>query len=154
MLEARAAFPFGAYPLRIEETKFSYANYAAELARNQASIAAFKAKQQDAFEAERQRWKEAKIDVTSGDAIAPAASNIEDIPDGYVGVFSEVPGCLWKLLVNEGDSVAKDDPIAIVESMKMEITITAPDTGHVSAVRVKPGQTLNSGDVLALIAIN
>ncbi|MGO7924743.1 hypothetical protein ACC755_37555, partial [Rhizobium ruizarguesonis] len=43
LTEARAAFPHGGYPIRIEETEFSYASYEKELQANAASIGRFKA---------------------------------------------------------------------------------------------------------------
>lgn len=55
--EPRLAFPHGACPVRIEETSFSWAEEKARLAAQAGSIAASKARQQSAFEAERGRWK-------------------------------------------------------------------------------------------------
>ena len=149
--EARAAFPFGKYPLRIEHTELSFADYAAGLARDGASIAAFKQRQQAAFVAERLRWKEANIDAVADQMGAAPKGGAEDLPEGSVGIFSEVPGCVWKVLVDEGAKVVAGDPVAIVESMKMEIAIATPDSGRVSAIRVKPGQVLAAGDVIALV---
>src|SRR6202012_3049783 len=71
LTEARAAFPHGAYPIRIEETQFSYADYARDLARNDASIKAFKRQQQTAFDAERQRWKDEELDRFVADEAGP-----------------------------------------------------------------------------------
>lgn len=150
LLEARAAFPHGAYPLRIEATEFSYADYARGLDRDRASIAAFKQSQQAAFDAERQRWKDLRIDAVQDD-VAVAAATAEDIPDGLAGVFSEVPGNVWKILVTEGAEVAAGEALAIIESMKMEISVPAPTAGRVSSIRIKPGQTLRAGDVVALL---
>lgn len=150
LLEARAAFPHGAYPLKIEQSEFSYAEYARGLVSNRDSIAAFKQRQQAAFEAERQRWKELRIDDVTDDldnAEAPTA----DVPDGSTGVFSEVPGNVWKVLVGEGAHVAAGEALAIIESMKMEISVQAPVAGRVSSIRIKPGQTLRTGDLVALI---
>ncbi|MGO8183189.1 urea amidolyase, partial [Rhizobium leguminosarum] len=49
LTEARGAFPPGGYPIRIEDTEFSYAAYARELQANSASLGRFKATQQAAF---------------------------------------------------------------------------------------------------------
>ncbi|MGL1696766.1 acetyl-CoA carboxylase biotin carboxyl carrier protein subunit, partial [Vibrio parahaemolyticus] len=64
------------------------------------------------------------------------------IPDGQVGAFSEVPGNIWKILVEEGAKVAAGDVLAIIESMKMEISVLSPAAGRIASVPVKPGQTL------------
>jgi urea carboxylase len=148
--EARAAFPHGAYPLRIEETTFSYADYAAELKRNAGSIATFKATQQAAFEAERQRWADEGLDSFIADDIGNAA--IEgDIPAGQFGVASSVPGNVWKILVADGALVETGQPVAIIESMKMEITITAHAAGTVRDVRAGPGRNVKTGDVILVL---
>ncbi|MBX9710237.1 MAG: urea carboxylase [Xanthobacteraceae bacterium] len=150
LLEARAAFPHGAYEIKIEQDEFSYADYASDLERDRASIATFKDSQQKAFEAERQRWKDLKLDEVPAES-ATAAAPAEDIPDGFAGVFSEVPGNVWKCLVDEGAKVVSGDVVAIIESMKMEIGVQAPADGTISSIRVKPGQTLRAGDVVAII---
>jgi urea carboxylase len=150
LLEARAAFPHGQYQIKIEEGEFSYADYARQLAADRASIAVFKTKQQAAFDAERQRWKDLKIDETPPDTGASFAP-VDDIPEGHSGAFSEVPGNVWKIVAEEGTDVVPGDVLAIIESMKMEISVLAPSAGRVSSVRVKPGQTLRAGDVVAVI---
>jgi urea carboxylase len=54
-------------------------------------------------------------------------------------VASYVPGNIWKVLVEAGQHVKAGDPLAIVESMKMEFTVTAPEDGEVlSSSAAKP----------------
>ncbi|MGV1964405.1 acetyl-CoA carboxylase biotin carboxyl carrier protein subunit [Agrobacterium vitis] len=149
-MEARAAFPHGGYPIRIEDSAFSYASYAAELAENAESIGTFKRQQQAAFEAERQRWKDQGLDsFTADEDEHPGPGG--DIPDNCFGVESAVPGNLWKLLVEEGQSVAAGETIAIIESMKMEITVTAHAPGILRELRAAPGKTIKAGDVIAVL---
>ena len=148
--EARAAFPHGGYPVRIEETEFSYATYAQSLQANAASIARFKATQQSAFEAERQRWREAGLDSFVPDDIS-ADTQSGDIPANCFGVESSVPGSVWKVLVEPGAIVSPGDELAVVESMKMEISIVAHAAGRVRELRVKPGRSIKAGDVIAVL---
>ena len=115
------------------------------------AIATFKQRQQAAFEAERQRWKDLRIDEVPDDTGVSAGADAEDIPDGNTGAFSEVPGNVWKILVDEGADVAAGDALAIIKSMKMEISIKAPVAGRILSIRIKPGQTLRAGDVVAVI---
>lgn len=150
LTEARAAFPHGAYPVKIEETKFSYADYAAGLARDAKSIATFKATQQAAFDAERQRWKAEGLDSFIADDAGNSAAEGE-IPTGHFGIATHVPGNIWKILVEDGASVAAGDPVAIIESMKMEITVTAHAAGRVSDLRAMPGRNVRTGDVIVVL---
>jgi len=150
LTEARAAFPHGGYPIRIEEGTFSYADYEAEMARNVESIGAFKQGQQAAFEAERKRWKDEGLDSFQVDDGAGVSLG-GDIPEGCFGVESAVPGNVWKLLVEEGQSVQAGDTLAIIESMKMEITVTAHAPGKVRDMRVGPGRNVKAGDVLVIL---
>ncbi len=150
LMEAREGFPHGAYPVRIEETTLSYAAYAADLARNAGAIAAFSHARQAAFEAERRRWKEEGLDSFVADDGAPA-SGPGDIPSGHFGVSTSVPGNIWKILVEDGAHVEAGQPVAIIESMKMEITVTAHAAGAVRDVRAGPGRNVRTGDVIIVL---
>ncbi len=59
---------------------------------------------------------------------------------------------VWKLVAAEGDQVGAGDPIAVLETMKMEIPVIAPTAGTVTEVRVTEGQIVQEGDVIAVIA--
>ena len=150
LAEARAALPHGAYPVQIEEGRFSYAEHRAELAANAPEIAAAKARQQAAFEAERARWKAEGLD--SFVAVEPAPGGDEDaVPAGCVGVPTSVPGNVWKIVKAVGDPVAAGETVAVIESMKMEMAVTAPAAGRVREIRTQPGRTLRGGDLVAVI---
>lgn len=60
---------------------------------------------------------------------------------GILGpILAPMPGTVLKLLVAQGDEVAANTPLVILESMKMELTISAPDAGWVSAINVSVGE--------------
>ena len=150
MPEARAAFPHGAYPVRIEDGTFSYGAHCAELAAHAPEIQAAKARQQAAYEAERQRWKAEGLDsFVAEEAVSDGTEDA--VPPGCLGVPTTVPGNVWKLLVAPGDRVAAGEPVAILESMKMEIAVAAPAAGLVREIRAQPGRTLRGGDLVAVI---
>ena len=151
LAEARAAFPHGRYPVRIEETRFSHADYAQSLADNAGGIAAFKARQQAAFEAERLDWKARGLDSFVSDDGGPAAESDTDIPDGQQAVAAHMTGNVWKILVDEGAMVEAGQPVVIVESMKMEMEIATPVAGRVAGLRCQVGRTVRAGDIVALI---
>jgi urea carboxylase len=150
LTEARDAFPHGGYPIEIEETEFSYAAYECELRANSESIAHFKNTQQVAFDTERQRWKDAGLDsFVTDEGIGGDLDS--DIPGDCFSVASAVPGNIWKLLVKLGEQVAAGDTLAIIESMKMEINITAHAPGRVRDLRAGPGRNVKAGDVIVVL---
>ncbi|KQT89012.1 urea carboxylase [Methylobacterium sp. Leaf466] len=150
LTEARAAFPHGAYPIRIEDGTFSHADHRAGLAANAGEIAAAKLRQQTAFEAERRRWKEQGLDSFVPDEAAPEAG-ADAVPAGCLGVATTVPGNVWRVEKAVGDTIAAGETVAILESMKMEVPVAAPAAGIVREIRVRPGQTLRGGDLVAVI---
>ena len=151
LTEARAAFPHGAYPIRIEEGTFSYAAHRTMLADNAAEIARAGERQRAAFAAERERWKAEGLDsFVADEAVAAEAA---EIPPGCEGVPTTVPGNVWKVLVGEGEAVAAGQTVAILESMKMEVAVTAPVGGRVREIRAQPGRTLRGGDLVAVLEI-
>ena len=91
--------------------------------------------------------KEAPAEPTPAPA-APAAS----APAGNDAMAAPMPGTILKILVNVGDTVAENQPLMILEAMKMENEIVAGSAGTVSAIHVTPGQVVNAGDGLITIA--
>ena len=62
---------------------------------------------------------------------------------------AELAGNLWKVVVSEGQQVGADQTLMILESMKMEIPINAPQAGRVTRIHVKEGATVQEGQLLA-----
>lgn len=63
-------------------------------------------------------------------------------------ILSEMTGSVWKILVELGQQVNDGDTVIIIESMKMEIPVTAMDSGTVSEILVKEGDLAADGDVV------
>lgn len=66
-------------------------------------------------------------------------------------VPSEVTGTVWKIEVQIGDSVAADQTLLIIESMKMEIPVTAPRAGKVLQLLVDENEVVNDGQDVVVI---
>lgn len=66
-------------------------------------------------------------------------------------VTSPVVGTVWKIQVAVGDTVAEDDEIMILESMKMEIPVEAPSSGTVTSIVVAEGEAVTEGQVVATV---
>lgn len=69
-------------------------------------------------------------------------------------VESEVTGTVWKVLVEVGSQVAEEEPLMIVESMKMEIPVEAPCAGTVSELLVNPEDPVEEGQIVAVLETN
>jgi len=67
-------------------------------------------------------------------------------------VQSELNATVWKIVAAAGDRVAEDDTLMILESMKMEIPVTAPRAGTVKSIDVKEQQAVGEGDTLAVLS--
>jgi len=66
-------------------------------------------------------------------------------------VPARITGTVWKVEVSVGQKVAAGDVLVILESMKMEMPIEAPEPGTVKEIRCQPSQPVNEGDVLVVL---
>ncbi|MFW5697520.1 MAG: biotin/lipoyl-containing protein [Fimbriimonadaceae bacterium] len=80
---------------------------------------------------------------------APAAEAKPSASSGAGGsVKSPIAGTVTKVNVAVGDQVTKNQPVVVLEAMKMESDVASPQDGKVSAVLVQAGQTVSVGQVL------
>lgn len=68
-----------------------------------------------------------------------------------LNIEAEVTGTIWKVEVKAGQLVSEDDTLLIVESMKMEIPVTAPADGRVAEVKVMEGDAVTEQQVLVIL---
>lgn len=66
-------------------------------------------------------------------------------------ITAPMPGTIFDIKVNEGDTVAAGDVVLVLEAMKMENEISAPVDGTVQQILVKTGESVNGGDVMIVI---
>lgn len=66
---------------------------------------------------------------------------------------TEITGNVWKVLKAPGERVDENEAVVILESMKMEIPIAAPEPGVLREVRVREGDAISDGDVVATIEV-
>jgi len=67
-------------------------------------------------------------------------------------VVSEVAGSVWKVAAAVGQSVAEGDVLVVIESMKMEIPVEAPRAGTVAELRVREGDPVTEGTIVAVLS--
>jgi acetyl-CoA carboxylase biotin carboxyl carrier protein len=65
-------------------------------------------------------------------------------------IRSEITGTVWTIVVQAGDVLEADDTIMILESMKMEIPVVAPETGRVVELLVAEGAPVREGQEVAV----
>ncbi len=92
---------------------------------------------------------------SSAPAAAPAAASPAAAPAAAGGAATDVkapmPGLVLRIDVAEGDQVAENDVLLVMEAMKMENQIFAPTAGVVKKILVKQGDQLMADDVLVTI---
>ena len=153
LLEIREDFPYGGYPLRIEERPFRLKDYHAFLESIRGESAAFKAGQQAAFEGERERWALAGADqfAVNPDGDAPADTLVDAVPAGCCAVCSPLTASVWNIAVEAGQRVQAGQKLMVLEAMKMEIAIAAPGAGTVEMLNCAPGALVNAGQRLMIL---
>lgn len=148
----REDFPKGRYPVRIENTTFKLKDYQAYLQEQHASITEFTRHREQAFAEELQRWMASgQINFESAQDLTTEAGAEEALPSNCVAIESPVAGNVWQVLVNQGDAISVGQPLVILESMKMEIEVTAQHAGVVYAITRQEGNQVNAGQPLLIL---
>lgn len=95
------------------------------------------------------------IQVTAVDGestmVAPAAASKVFTSPNQMDIKALLPGSVWKIVANPGQSVNEGDVILILESMKMEIDIVAPKGGVVKSINVATNDKVVEGQIVAVL---
>ncbi len=95
------------------------------------------------------------IPESAAKSTQPAAEAKQEAPkasvSGGTNVTSPMPGTILKVLVKAGDAVEENQPVIVLEAMKMENDIPAPVSGKVVSVETKQGDSVESGQTLLVI---
>lgn len=85
--------------------------------------------------------------------LAPAAPEAKPAASaaGSIDVKTGAAGKVFNIPTSVGQTVKKGDPVIIIEAMKMEIGVTAPEDGTIASIDVAVGDMVESGDVLATL---
>jgi acetyl-CoA carboxylase biotin carboxyl carrier protein len=70
-----------------------------------------------------------------------------------IDVKAEITGNVWKVLAKPGQKVEEDEPIVMLESMKMEIPVSAPEPGTVKEILVAEGEVVTEGSVVGRLEV-
>jgi urea carboxylase len=151
LLQIRRDFPLGRFDLRIEDSELALADYQDFLTQEAEGIDAFRSQQRAAFDAERQRWIDSGQAHFEVEEVGPELGEDAPLGAGQHGIDSHIAGNLWQVQVEAGSTVKAGDVLVILESMKMEIPLTAPRDGVVREVRVQPGSPVRAGQRVVVL---
>ena len=80
-----------------------------------------------------------------------SGQNSDGQQHGAAQIVAPMPGKVVRVHVEEGATVEKGAGVVVVEAMKMQNEMKSPRAGVVVSLNVKPGDTVNAGDVLAVL---
>jgi len=81
----------------------------------------------------------------------PANAGSDGRSGGRATLVSPMPGKVVRVMCSVGDEVAANQGLLVVEAMKMQNEVQSPKIGKVAELRVREGQTVNAGEVLAVV---
>ena len=148
--QIRQDFPNGQYPIKIEKTRFNLKEYHQFIKQHEASITTFTQRRDQAFDEELQRWIDSgQINFQS---VIPEEQDKQDLelPENGSIIESHVAGNVWQILVKPEEEVKEGQTLCIIESMKMEIEITAPYAGKVHSIQCKEGMQVQASQPLVI----
>ena len=96
---------------------------------------------------------DADIQVISanGESVKTSDTAASNVGSGALAVHSPLPGSVWKVVAQVGQTVEEGDKIVILESMKMEIDIVASEPGVIRSINVEKDATVVEGQLIATI---
>jgi biotin carboxyl carrier protein len=98
------------------------------------------------------RVRDHVYEVTLSDPKRLRAASAASAYDGHSAqIVAQMPGKVVRVLVAEGSRVEAGDGVVVVEAMKMQNEMKSPRAGTVITLNVEMGQTVNAGEVLAVI---
>ena len=89
------------------------------------------------------------VEGVSYDVTVEPLDEADAAPHGDAGtVTAPIAGTVMELLVKPGEAVAVNQPLMVVEALKVESNVVSPYDGVVLSIAVEPGQRVKAGDVL------
>ncbi len=92
------------------------------------------------------------VEDETGEVAAVRAMKAGETPKRpQIEVKTQLPGNVYEILCAVGDTVKKGETLVILEAMKMETPVVAPDDGIIESLEVTKGQTVQSGQLIAVL---
>jgi urea carboxylase len=145
----------GAFELGVEEADFNLIRYQGFLDSIQPEIAAFKARQSEAFHQERERWRlNGQLEVPGLPEMPDQDSVEEEAAEGCEAVSAPMAASVFQIAVEPGQRVAAGQKLIVLDAMKMELTVGAPAVGVVEKILCQSGQMVSAGQQLAILRLD
>ncbi|MBO0677376.1 urea carboxylase [Mycolicibacterium sp. S2-37] len=153
LLEMRADIAAGRGSVEITDGIFDLGEHERFLTDNAESIAAFRARQNAAFSAERSAWVAAGEFDRAEQAESRSIEVSRDliVQDGAQRIDAPFSSNVWKVDVAVGQRVTAGQALLALEAMKMETILTAPADGVVTHVLVEAGNQVDPGTPLVVV---
>jgi urea carboxylase len=148
LLEARDKFPHGHYELRIEETTFNLKEYTSFLDSISVEAATFKKHQKEAFNAERERWRQAGLMIVVEPETAPELETITTVTEGCEGVSSPMTASVFQIVVEKGQTVTDGQKLVVLDAMKTEVVVASHVNGVIEDIFCAQGALVQGGRLL------
>lgn len=148
LVDAREKFPHGLYPLRIEETTFNLKEYQRFLDSIADEAAAFKKHQKEAFNAERDRWKQAGLMAPVEPESEPEPEITVAVIEGCEAISSPVTASVFQISIERGQTVSEGQKLIVLDAMKTEILVTSHVDGIVEEIHCAQAGLVQGGQLL------
>jgi urea carboxylase len=148
LLEARDKFPHGHHELRVEETTFNLKEYTSFLDSISIEAAAFKKQQKEAFNAERERWRQAGLMTVAESETAPEVETVKVVTEGCEGVSSPMTASVFQIAVEKGQIVTDGQKLVVLDAMKTEVVIASHVDGVIEDIFCAQGALVQGGQLL------
>lgn len=163
--ELRSRYRKGDYTIKIVEDTFSYKKHVDFVCENQQSIDDFERRRDLAYKEERARWEadgegesvaaaeHANISngIQNGNTDSESSTSDEGLPPFSISVKAGMSASVWAAHVNNGDHVKRGQELFSLESMKVEISVEAPEGGIVQRVSISKGESVSPGTELCIV---
>jgi urea carboxylase len=148
LLEARIKFPHGRYELRVEETTFNLKEYTRFLDSISVEAATFKKNQKEAFNAERERWRQAGLMTVVEPETAPELETVTTVTEGCKGVSSPMTASVFQIVVEKGEMVTDGQKLVVLDAMKTEVVVASHGDGVIEDIFCAQGALVQGGQLL------
>ena len=113
-------------------------------------VVRFTTQRESAFADELAHWK--ATGQLTVDTHEPAITDVQtDWPEDHIVIESPVAGSVWQYCVEPGDIVETNQPLLILESMKMEIPVLASERAQIVEILSEANQAVRSGQALVVL---